>query len=29
MNSATVFNMALGLESPWKVEDILFSDSEP
>lgn len=29
MNSATLFNMALGLEAPWQVEDILFSDSEP
>jgi len=29
MNSATLFNMALGLEAPWQVEDILFSESEP
>ena len=31
MNSESLFSMALGLQSPWKVEEIIFSndDSEP
>ena len=31
MNSESLFSMALGLQSPWKVEEIIFSNdgSEP
>ncbi|WP_221899566.1 hypothetical protein [Bathymodiolus platifrons methanotrophic gill symbiont] len=26
MNSESLFSMALGLQSPWKVEEIIFSN---
>jgi len=29
VNSAALFNIALCLESPWQVEDVLFSEAAP